>query len=124
MLANESMPDLLKVGFSERDPDSRMQELYSTGVPTPFRKVYECLLDDPAQIEGDLFSELSSDRVEGREFFRCTLYDICNTLNGLLESRSKLKYFEWIDESFDPKMQEFSDWLNGPPSYLRNRDKD
>lgn len=40
VLRNEAMPNLIKIGITQRkDLQTRMSELYSTGVPFPF----ECL---------------------------------------------------------------------------------
>ena len=47
VLINASMPDVVKVGKTERDPEGRAKELSGvTGVPTPFVVVYEELFDD------------------------------------------------------------------------------
>ena len=37
VLTNSAMPGLVKIGMTTRDSvDTRMKELYSTGVPVPF----------------------------------------------------------------------------------------
>ena len=38
VLTNQAMPGIVKIGMTERDDvQRRMNELYSTGVPLPFR---------------------------------------------------------------------------------------
>ena len=36
VLSNPAIPDLVKVGFTEADPETRAKELDATGVPQPF----------------------------------------------------------------------------------------
>jgi hypothetical protein len=65
------MPDLVKIGFTNRDPITRSKELSShTGVPGKFsiEKSWEVL--GAEAIEAVIFEELSTLRLEGREFFR------------------------------------------------------
>ncbi len=77
ILDNESMPGLFKVGFTTNPVGFRMKELYSTGVPTPFRVV--AVLDVPESkkgtyakiVERTAHRLLDKYRVSGsREFFR------------------------------------------------------
>lgn len=43
ILSNEAMPGLLKIGLTTRkDLSARLRELYTTGVPVPFRCEYAC----------------------------------------------------------------------------------
>jgi len=70
-LSNEHMPGLVKIGFTDRDPITRSKELSShTGVPGKFNieKSWEVL--GAEAIETVIFEELSTLRLEGREFFR------------------------------------------------------
>ena len=65
------MPGLVKIGFTDRDPITRSKELSShTGVPGKFNieKSWEVL--GAEEIEKVIFEELSTLRLEGREFFR------------------------------------------------------
>jgi len=65
------MPGLVKIGFTDRDPITRSKELSShTGVPGKFNieKSWEVL--GAEAIETVIFEELSTLRLEGREFFR------------------------------------------------------
>lgn len=43
LLTNPCMPGLVKIGMTTReDMDSRIKELYSTGVPVPFECQFAC----------------------------------------------------------------------------------
>jgi hypothetical protein len=74
VLTNPAMPDLVKIGMTTRNEiDSRMRELYSTGVPFPFECEYACkvLVCDCAKIEKALHVAFHPYRVNAsREFFK------------------------------------------------------
>lgn len=74
VLTNPAMPDLVKIGMTTRNEiDSRMRELYSTGVPFPFECEYACkvLVYDCVKIEKALHIAFHPYRVNAsREFFK------------------------------------------------------
>lgn len=74
VLANSAMPGLVKIGMTTRgDIDTRMKELYSTGVPVPFDCVYACevKVSDCAKIEKALHKAFEPNRINAnREFFK------------------------------------------------------
>ena len=73
VLTNESMPGLVKIGYTTRDPRARALELFNqaTGVPTPFHVVFAVFCSEPAKAEISVFEDLETYRVSGnREFFR------------------------------------------------------
>ena len=43
-MSNPAMPGLLKVGFTTDTPDVRARELYTTGVPLPFKVEFANIL--------------------------------------------------------------------------------
>lgn len=51
ILTNPSMPDLIKIGKTEKTAPERAEELYTTGVPTPFEVVYSIPSEDPGILE-------------------------------------------------------------------------
>jgi len=71
IISNPAMPDLIKVGYSTKDPELRARELNNTGAPHPYIVEYEMLIEGPFQIEQQAHKVLSSFR-ENREWFRCT----------------------------------------------------
>lgn len=78
ILTNESMPGLVKIGFTEtQTAQARADQLYhgfndtvGTGVPTPFDVVYEEFCDNPRELETLIHQELAEVRPnKDREFF-------------------------------------------------------
>ena len=70
ILSNPSF-NYLKIGFTNRDVQNRIEELNTTGVPTPFELVYEVLVWDAASVERKIHLELNDCRVrDNREFFQ------------------------------------------------------
>lgn len=74
VLTNSSMPGLVKIGKTSRsDVESRMRELYSTGVPVPFECYYACQVENASAVEKDLHLAFGDSRVNpNREFFKLT----------------------------------------------------
>ena len=74
VLTNPVMPGLVKIGMTTRDNlDTRMKELYGTGVPVPFKCEYACKVksSDCAKIEKALHVAFAPDRINAnREFFK------------------------------------------------------
>lgn len=74
LLTNPAMPGLVKIGMTERENlDSRLKELYSTGVPVPFHCEYAAKVKhgDCGRIEKALHTAFAPQRInENREFFR------------------------------------------------------
>ena len=76
LLVNPSMPGVVKIGKTSRDPTQRMAELTSaTGVPTPFMLVYQLQVVNAGLAERLVHEKLESMgyRVSAnREFFHVT----------------------------------------------------
>lgn len=71
LLSNPSMPDLVKIGMTRNEPDERLQQLFSTGVPQPFVLEFCAIVNDGLQAERLAHDGLSSYRLSSsREFFR------------------------------------------------------
>lgn len=73
ILSNPSIPDKVKVGWTQGRPELRARELQSTGVPTAFKVETALLFSNQAdQIERKAHELLSDMRVSSaREFFQC-----------------------------------------------------
>ena len=71
MLKNEAMPGIVKIGKTSRsDPNIRISELYTTGVPLPFECVIAMTVDDEQAVESALHTAFGPSRVNPRrEFF-------------------------------------------------------
>lgn len=74
VLTNECMPGLVKIGMTSRkEMETRMKELYTTGVPMPFECKYACKvkLENMVDLENALHAAFAPQRVnDNREFFR------------------------------------------------------
>jgi hypothetical protein len=71
LLTNPSMPGLVKIGMSTQDDvQSRMTQLYTTGVPVPFDCAYAAQVNDPVKVEKVLHNAFAPQRLNPRrEFF-------------------------------------------------------
>jgi hypothetical protein len=71
VISIKAMPNLVKIGFSDRDPVNRAAELkVGTGVPFSYEVVYDALVDSPRSIEQLVHKALEEER-EDKEWFRC-----------------------------------------------------
>jgi hypothetical protein len=75
ILSNPAMPNLLKIGKSDRDPTGfRAAELYTTGVPHPFKVEYFAYVEEHHTLERKIHSILSTRRPNSnREFFTVSI---------------------------------------------------
>jgi len=70
ILTNDSMPNYIKVGRTEREVHKRMIELDTTALPLPFQCYYACEVDDYQKVERALHAAFDDFRVrKNREFF-------------------------------------------------------
>ena len=71
VLTNPAMPDMVKIGSTRRDDVAqRLKELYSTGVPVPFRCEVARSVNDYQSVEAALHTAFEPYRVNPkREFF-------------------------------------------------------
>jgi hypothetical protein len=120
ILSNESFPEYYKVGTTTRDPEERIQELFTTGVPTPFILEYSCLVESSFDMEQFIHQQLDPYRVNGqREFFECGLRIIISTIKNEIAKRSFEILFEeygkngylsqeiesYLERGWDPKLK-------------------
>jgi Zn finger protein HypA/HybF involved in hydrogenase expression len=74
ILSNDLMPGLLKIGFTERGVEDRVNELSkSTGVPSYFNIEAYFPTDHPAESEAIIHKLLSGFRIENKEFFKISI---------------------------------------------------
>lgn len=86
VISNPSMPGLLKIGYSLKDPSIRARELEGTGMPTPYRVEYAALVDDPHRIEQSLHDRFAHFR-KRKEWFAMTLDTLVPTVREVLKDR-------------------------------------
>lgn len=71
VLKNAAMPNLVKIGKTLRgDTKTRMNELYTSGVPVPFECVYAAMVNDIDKVEKAFHTAFGPNRINPkREFF-------------------------------------------------------
>ena len=86
-LTNRSLPGLVKLGHTTREPEERAKELSdATGVPTPFKVLAFFWSCDPESDERRLHKHFAKKRVStGREFFRISAAEIVSVFERGLE---------------------------------------
>ena len=126
-LSNEAFKELYKVGFTfYHDPNKRLKELYTTGVPYPFKIEFAKLVRNPSLKEQDIHNILKEYRHNpSREFFNVSL-DKIHSLFNLLEG----DYYNevYITQHITPKNisrtdrypQSKQEWINKCKQYFIN----
>lgn len=94
-LSNKSFsPNTLKVGWTRYNPTYRANQLYTTGLPTPFIIEFLVLTQQGRELESRIHNYLSRFRVNGsREFFNISLSELRN----ILTSKFSLKLVQLSD---------------------------
>lgn len=70
ILTNQAMPKLVKIGLTRKDPRIRASDLYTTGVPQPFKVYAKLKVSNPEAVEAKLHKRFNRYRVNhNREFF-------------------------------------------------------
>lgn len=83
ILTNPSMPGLIKIGKTTVAAQQRADELYQTGVPTPFSVEYSIPTNDPDSLECHLHKVFKNHRVnKDREFFSCSADEVLEQLKN------------------------------------------
>lgn len=71
IISNESLPNVLKIGYTQNSPYQRISELYTTGLPTPFVIEQFYFVEDACMCEELIHIRLNRCRVNSdREFFK------------------------------------------------------
>jgi hypothetical protein len=72
VLTNPAMPGLTKIGMTTQEEiTSRLNQLYTTGVPVPFECVYACQVKDCDRVEAAFHLGFGNVRINPkREFFK------------------------------------------------------
>ena len=93
---NEEIPNLIKVGKTESDPDERAKQLSSpTGVPGETRIVYSAWVDDYHDIERAVLSNLDEKKVtKTGEWIRAETDEVIAALKTVIKSSSANLIFE------------------------------
>jgi hypothetical protein len=116
ILTNNSMPNLIKIGYTKRDDlNIRVKELYTTGVPLPFNIYYACLVEDSQKTEDILHELFIENRInKKREFFELdpekviTALSLLNPINITPDEKDYLTTEEIKDIEKTKKQKNFT----------------
>ena len=87
ILKNEFMPNIVKVGWSSRNPNIRADELGSvTGVPGKFELVQAFSVRDGLEAEAFVYRTLSDLRVSKKEFIRLSPEEAEKRIKAILDN--------------------------------------
>jgi hypothetical protein len=117
LLANDAMPNLYKVGMTERSPHYRAQQLASTGVPRPFTVLCYVESDHMEWMERNMHQAMTDFRdTRQREFFRFSRKHLPWVAGLFANHPSRLSYTEgemWAH--IGPGLDEVDPWdgVNG-----------
>jgi tetratricopeptide (TPR) repeat protein len=92
IISNKAMPDLVKVGFSTKDPQLRAQEFDNAGLPHSYLVEYSMWIENPQQIEQRTHRLLSSKR-EAKEWFKCTVEEAVVAIKQIAGSNILLEEY-------------------------------
>lgn len=100
VLTNKAMPDIVKIGFSTKDPSLRAGELDGTGLPHSFFVEYDALVVDPRDVEQQVHQRLREYH-EGKEFFRITISQAIECIRLVASMQKKTILLESSNPSLD-----------------------
>lgn len=85
VLSNPSMPDMLKIGYTNGDPEGRVKEINrATGVPTDFIVEYALPCVNGYEVEQLVHDELDAYRVgTKKEFFKIDIEQAKQIINEI-----------------------------------------
>ena len=88
VLSNPTFPELVKVGYTDKPVERRIDELNDTAIPTPFTKEYEALVNGANEVEKKAHSLLSEYKYK-KEFFKCTPQVAVNAIKRAADGLGK-----------------------------------
>ena len=93
ILTNAGMPNLIKIGYTNRTPEQRASELYDkiTGVPMPFEVAHKLACENPQKLESEIHEALKAFRPnKDREFFKYPPDDAFEMLKALSNGQQRI----------------------------------
>lgn len=91
ILSHEAMPNLLKIGYTNRTLKERLRELESTGVPGKFTIELNFEVENAVVFESLLHKSLHEYHFE-KEFFKTNIDVVIFAINNLLDVNKKHTY--------------------------------
>jgi hypothetical protein len=85
ILENECMNGIYKIGRTARKVDARMDELFTSGLPTPFKLVFSAYVSDSIFVEKQLHKVFAKQRInKDREFFKVSPKAVIGEINKMV----------------------------------------
>jgi DNA segregation ATPase FtsK/SpoIIIE-like protein len=130
VMANEAMPDVVKIGRTADSPSKRARELSGTSVPTSFRVIHEVLVSDQVAAERMVHRALGQFRKNSsREFFSVTPEQAIEAVSraeqefpAIAANGSRMRRcIAPVEGADDRLLKEIVNFLkrNGPPQFAR-----
>ncbi|MEY8241906.1 MAG: GIY-YIG nuclease family protein [Gammaproteobacteria bacterium] len=95
ILSNESLPGLLKIGFTSLLAEDRAKDLFTTGLPTEFKVEFRVCSSYPRAVERRAHEIMESCRLSvRREFFKISLSDAINSVRQALTEAAGISQWE------------------------------
>lgn len=90
---------MIKIGMSLYNPKQRRIDLYTTGVPLPFKLEYYAFVKNYEEVEKKVHSRLHKYRVsESREFFNCSIDFAIENIKEIAEVINQLNHHEYAKQ--------------------------
>lgn len=103
ILTNEAMPGLVKIGTTDTTIEQRMQDLYKTGVPVPFKCFHASIVKNSQDVEGRIHRAFEKYRVnKNREFFEIPPENVLEILE-MVEVEDATPQEDFIETNDDKK---------------------
>ena len=100
----------LKIGISKSDPSSQRQaELYSTGVPEPFKLEYFAFIENYENVERVVHSKLADKRPRiDREFFKVSVPEAIAVISQSAKIKYQEIFYKYYTEEIDLKRRRYA----------------
>ncbi len=95
VFSNRSMPGLIKIGYTDRDPAIRVGEQHS-GLPFPHDLEYEILVDNAYNLEQKIHKKLRQYN-ESKEWFKIDIDEAVSIIKEIAQDRIHLENFYKAD---------------------------
>jgi hypothetical protein len=107
VITNKTMPGLVKVGHTLKDPDLRAGELSHTGSAGPYDVEYEVMVRDPRNIEQRAHLALRGVLAD-KEWFRCTVGHAVEVIRQIVGNNIILEDFRGESTSTDSSAEDIA----------------
>ena len=101
VLTNDSMPGLVKIGYTSRLTEDRAQDLYQTNIPEPYKIAYRTTTSWYREVESRVHVLLNEYRINAsREFFRISVDKAINAVRLALIETASIDSWKGLKHTF------------------------